>query len=77
MHQREHIVTLELLASLKKVELHHEAKSGHLSAIALDKLGCSESSAAGGQQVVDDQNAAAVGDGAGVHLERVGPVLEA
>ena len=66
----------EAVAALEEVELDEEAQPDDLALEPLDELDRALDRAAGGQQVVDDQDALAGGDGVAVDLEGVRAVLE-
>ena len=61
LHEREDLVRDEPVAALQERELDHEGQADHLGAELLDQLDLGLGGAAGGQQVVVDQDAGARG----------------
>jgi hypothetical protein len=74
--QAEDVVLLEAVAAFEEVELDGEGEAGDLAAELLDELDGGFHGAAGGEQVVDEDDALAGLDGVEVNLERVGAVFE-
>lgn len=71
-----HIIAFELVATLQEVELDREGDARNDAAELLDKLhGCLHR-AAGGEQIVDEQDTLAGLDRVEVDFERVRTVLE-
>src|SRR5207253_215020 len=66
----------QALTTVERHELDEERHGVHLSAQPSHQIGCRARCSTGGEKVVDDQDALAVADGIGVHLERIGSVLE-
>src|SRR3990170_2581858 len=58
----------EELAAFEEAELYEEGDAGHDAAGVLDELAHSARRAAGGEEIVDDEDASAMGYGVGVYL---------
>ncbi len=63
-------------APSKEAEFDEEGGANHLAAEPLDEIDRSDGGAAGGQQVVDDENTHAGANRVGVDFEGRGPILE-
>src|SRR5204862_1270742 len=71
-----HASAVEPVAALQEVELDEEREPDDLALEALDELDRALDGAAGGEEVVDDEDLLAGLDGVAVDLERVRAVLE-
>src|ERR1700710_625777 len=76
VQEAEDVVFLEFGSAFEEVELDGEAQADNLSAELADELHGGLHGAAGGEQVVDDENALAGLDGVEVDLEGVGAVFQ-
>src|SRR5579875_1698773 len=76
VEKREDVVLREAGAAAEEVEFDGDAEGDDFAAEALDELDGGLHGAAGGEQVVDDDDALAGTDGVLVNLQRVGAVLE-
>jgi hypothetical protein len=76
VEQAEDVVLGEFGAAFEEVELDGEGEAGDLSAELLDELDGGLHGAAGGEQVVDQDDALAGLDGVEVDLQRIRAVLQ-
>jgi len=76
VEQAEDVVLLEAVAAFEEVEFDGEGEAGDFSAELLDELDGGLHGAAGGEQVVDEDDALAALDGVEVNFEDVGAVFE-
>src|SRR5215813_3203874 len=76
VQQAEDVVLRETLAAFEEVEFDSKSQSCDFAAELLNELDRRFHGAAGGEQVVDENNALAGCDGVHVDLERVGAVFE-
>src|SRR5579875_3701375 len=76
MHQAEDVVVRKLGAAFEEVELDGNGEAGDFAAQLLDELHSGLHRAAGGEEVVDDDDALAAFYGIGVNFQRVRAVFE-
>ena len=76
VEEAEDVVLFEAVAAFEEVEFDGESQAGDISAELLDELDGGFHGAAGGEQVVDEDDALAGLDGVEVNLEYVGAVFE-
>src|SRR6185437_5272504 len=76
VQEAEDVVLLKLFAALEEVEFDGEAQACDLAAELADQLDGGLHRAAGGEQVIDDDDALAGLNGVEMDLERVAAVLE-
>ena len=76
VEQAEDVVLGEAFAAAEEVEFDGEGEAGDFAAELFDELDGGFHGAAGGEQVVDEQDALAGLDGVEVDFERVGAVFE-
>src|SRR4029079_558374 len=76
LEQREDVVALQPLAAVQELELDDERQPDDLAAELLDELDRRLRGPARRQHVVVDQDALALDDRVGVHLQRVEAVFE-
>src|SRR5215217_3469207 len=74
--EAEELMALDQLPALEELQLDQGGDADDLAAEALDEAGRGPGGAAGGEDVVDDQDPLAGGDGVGVQLQGGGAVLE-
>jgi hypothetical protein len=76
VEQAEDVVVFEAVAAFEEVEFDGEGEAGDLAAQLLDELYRCFHGAAGGEEIVDEDDALAGLDGIHMDLEGVGTVLE-
>ncbi len=76
LDQGEDVEAGEFFAAVEEGEFDGEGEAFDFAAEFLDELGCGRGGAAGGEQVVADDDAVAGGDGVFVDFDRVGAVFE-
>src|SRR5437762_13083764 len=76
VQQREHVMPSQLLAAVEEIQLHHESQAGYFRAQGLGQLYGGVGGAAGGQQVVHDNDSLRVLDSVFVHLQRIAAIFE-
>ena len=76
-HERKDFAIDQACAAGKELQFYEESEPGDDRAGGLDQTGRGDRGAAGGEQVIHDENARAGSKGVAMHFQRVGAVLEA
>src|SRR3990172_6335045 len=76
LEQREHLDVIELRAAIQEFKFHDHADAHHLSAELARQPRASPRCAAGGEQVIDNQNTVSLAYCVAVDLQRVGSIFQ-
>jgi len=76
MHQAEDVEVIELLLAAEEVEFDDERAASDGGFETFDEVHAGEHRAAGGEQIIDDEDSIVWAEGIDVHVERVGSVFE-